>query len=148
MSEPLSPRQRELLADQEEQGVLADPTLVAREAAALAAEEMRAAASIEALEADPEYQDDFPGGEEDIPGWQQSYEGIPAPVEILTLIELEKIVENLENLEGASPSVAIPAAQDYLQGACVVLGMGFTGEVQMMTLRVLQLYREATGRRS
>jgi len=128
----MSPRQREL-QDTLPQPVEFDPTLAAREEAEAAAEQARQ----NVQEVDP------PGiGPEDI----DTGPGLPTP-EILTLIELEKIGENMENLQGATAAMALQAADDYLQGATIVLGMGYTGDVQMMTLRILQLYREITGKR-
>lgn len=64
-------------------------------------------------------------------------------VEVLTLIELERIVDELATTQIGDH----PRADDLMQGTVIVLGMGYSGEIQMMVLRCLQLYRELTDRR-
>ena len=69
--------------------------------------------------------------------------GRSGPPEILTMVELERILEGLEQVEIGD----VNSADDFLQGAVMVLGLGYAGDVQMLVLRVLQLYREVTQRR-
>jgi len=82
-------------------------------------------------------------------GWPSQEERAP---EILTLVELEKVYGRLETLNGATHSVRDPSglqveADDALQGATVILGMGFSGDVQMLTLAILREYRKIKGLR-
>ena len=88
-----------------------------------------------------------PAAEQESPFTEQELAEIQAaePPEILTLIELEKLLGELE------ASKQLPDAQeradDLLQGAVVVMGMNFGGDVQMVTLACLQAYREIKGLR-
>lgn len=66
--------------------------------------------------------------------------------EILTLQEIEVQLQRLdylmEHIDTIPPGEINMAADDALQGALVVLSLGFVGDVQMLVLAVLQRYRE------
>jgi len=70
--------------------------------------------------------------------------------EVLTLIELEKQLSRMEMI-GSDPRVTDVAkhevADDTLQGVVMILGMSFSGDVQMLALALLQRYREMKGLR-
>lgn len=72
--------------------------------------------------------------------------------EVLTLIELERQLGRLEQVAAAKENAPLVPemfveADDALQGIAVVLGLSFTGDVQMMVLSALQRYREIKGLR-
>lgn len=146
MSEPRSPRQRYLQDDEAEgrtqagHDLASDPTQAARAAAEEAALNAREQAQPPYLDPDTWLEgDEIPPPEtESLPFETQTSRADPP--EVLTLLELSRILDGL--IEGSGED-----ADDLLQGATMVLGMGYTGEVQIVVLRILQTYREITERR-
>lgn len=123
MSEPLSPRQRMLAEDNP---VPTLPTAEEREQAAQAAAQARAE-----MEFPPELE---MGNEPD---------EAPEPPEVLSAQEIESQLTRLDDLLNADiPEIQRQVeADDALQGITVILGMGFSGDVQTMVLAALQRYR-------
>lgn len=84
--------------------------------------------------------------------WIDLNEAVAEP-QILTIIELEKQLERLEAVLQAIQQGVIDAdggasqADDALQGTAVILGMTFTGDIQMLVLATLSRYREIKGLR-
>ena len=72
---------------------------------------------------------------------------------VLTLGELENVLAQMDSLAEAvregnlHPTMAGINADDVLQGACVVLGLNFAGDVQLLVLEALKTYREIKGLR-
>lgn len=104
---------------------------------------------------------DTPPSAEQESGWLEEEKALaedvpfkePEEPMILTVIELEKQLERLDQIQEAlqgsnrfSPE-AYAAADDALQGSCVVLGMTYQGDVQMLVLAILSRYREIKGLR-
>lgn len=163
MSEvPRSPRQRILQEDMEAASpsgvdVQADPTMSARAAAEAARDEAigRAGVGVDPHamseenpfpDADPDTWlpgDEVPPPESESAPFDPPYGPAPSTPPVLLLGELEHIIEGLAGTQYGD----FLQAADYLQGMAVVLGIGYEGEVQMLVLRGLQLYREITTRR-
>jgi hypothetical protein len=132
---PRSPRERILRSADDPSG----PVLTPEQEALLRREAEAAEARRAAMETAPEAE----------PQWEETAEMPP----VLTLMRLEDSLTALEQALVARdtgqmhPALAQVEADDQLQGACVVLGMSFGGDVQSLVLAILQRYREIKGLR-
>jgi hypothetical protein len=73
------------------------------------------------------------------------------PPEVMTLLELEqqlrRVETALEMADDVAPRAVWSELDDALQGVTTILALSFSGDVQQIVLRFLQVYREGKGLR-